>query len=206
MKKRWYPTAPSVTLHGMTDVTLILEQVEAGQIGAREQLFEAVYSELRRMAAAQMAKEQPGQTLQPTALVHEAWLWLVKSPLSASTFSYEGKNDRRRYFFGVAAEAMRRIVVENARRKRSVRHGVQYQRQFLDEDQLPPEKSNELLAVHEALDLLAVHDPLKAELVKLRYFAGFTSDEAAELLGITPKSAEKQWVYARAWLKRHLSS
>lgn len=196
----------------MTNVTQLLEQIDEGQVGAREHLFEAVYVELRRMAAGQMAKEQPGQTLQPTALVHEAWLRLVKSPLRASPSSacsqpVEEKRDRRRYFFATAAEAMRRILVEQARHRHSLRAGGQFQRAEKDVAKLASsEPQSEILAVHEVLDQLAAHDPLKAELVKLRYFAGCTNEEAAELLEITPKRAEKQWVYAKAWLQRRLEA
>ena len=132
--------------------------------------------------------------------MHEAYLRLI-GPANADGFA------NRRHFFAAAAEAMRRILVDQARSKQAVRHGGEVARQHPDLDQLPQsEQANEILSVHEALDHLASHDALKAELVKLRYFAGFTNDEAAELLGITSKSAEKQWVYARAWLKHKLSS
>lgn len=185
----------------MMEVSHILNAMEAGDPKAAEQLLPLVYDELRKMAAAQMAYERPRQTLNATALVHEAWLRLMKSPAVLPVTS-------RRYFFVAAAEAMRRILVESARRKRAVRHGGQLDRQVVELDQLQhsqPEQ-DELLAVHEALDRLSEHDPLKAELVKLRYLAGFTNEEACDILGINPKSGEKQWVYARAWLKSRLSS
>lgn len=182
----------------MTDVTQLLNATRAGHTEALDQLLPLVYDELRQLASRQLAQEQPGQTLQPTALVHEAYLRLI--PGDGPDF------ENRRYFFAAAAEAMRRILVENARRKQAVRHGGEVERRALELDQLPQVQPNsELLAVHEALDHLAAHDALKAELVKLRYFAGFTSDEAAELLGLAPKAAEKHWIYARAWLKQHLT-
>ncbi len=184
----------------MSDVTRILSDQEQGDKQAASALLPLVYEELRRLAAQKLDNEQSGQTLQPTALVHEAYLRLTGS-VNVDGFA------NRRHFFAAAAEAMRRILVDQARRKQAVRHGGDAQRQHPDLDQLPQlEQNDELLAVHEALDHLAIHDALKAELVKLRYFAGFTSDEAAELLGLTPKSAEKHWVYARAWLKKHLTA
>jgi RNA polymerase sigma factor (TIGR02999 family) len=184
----------------MPDLTQLLNAVQGGQSEALDQILPLVYEELRRLASKKLVHEQPGQTLQPTALVHEAYLRLI-GPANADGFA------NRRHFFAAAAEAMRRILVDQARNKQAVRHGGDAQRQHPDLDQLPQaEQSNEILSVHEALGHLAAHDPLKAELVKLRYFAGFTNDEAAELLGISSKSAEKQWVYARAWLKHKLSA
>lgn len=189
----------------MSDVTQVLAAIDAGDLQAAGQLLPLVYDELRQLASQQLVQEKPGQTLQPTALVHEAYLRLV--PNSAPNAQDPRVNfENRRYFFAAAGEAMRRILVENARRKQAVRHGGKVQREHLDLDQIPQKQHEELLAVHEALDHLADHDSLKAELVKLRYFAGFTNDEAAELLGITSKNAEKQWVYARAWLKHRLTS
>lgn len=199
----------------MAEVTQLLQQVSQGNELAHGQLLEVVYTELRRLAAAQMAREKPGQTLQATALVHEAWLRLVKQPVRSSDPqerpSPPGRllGAGRSYFFAAAAEAMRRILVEQARRKLAVKHGGGVGRKNVEVDQLPQstqQEQDEVLAVHEALDRLGEHDPIKAELVKLRYFAGLTNDEAAELLGITPKSAEKQWVYARAWLKHKLTT
>ena len=152
----------------------------------------AVYAELRRVAAGKMARETPGQTLQPTALVHEAWLRLGGA---------EQRWENRAHFFGAAAEAMRRILVENARRKQAARHGGGQQRLNADEIELadaPP--ADELLAVHEALDEFARHDAQKAELVKLRYFIGLSIEEAAEILGISARSAKRHWTFAKAWL------
>lgn len=186
----------------MPNVTQLLNAAHSGQAEALKQLLPVVYEELRQLASRQLLQEKPGQTLQPTALVHEAYLRLVPNSAQDPRVSFEN----RRYFFAAAAEAMRRILVEKARRKQAVRHGGKAQREHLDLDQIPQKQHEELLAVHEALDHLADHDSLKAELVKLRYFAGFTNDEVAELLGITPKSAEKQWVYARAWLKHRLNA
>lgn len=184
----------------MSEVTRVLSEMEQGDRQAASALLPLVYEELRKLAAQKLGHEQPGQTLQPTALMNEAYLRLV-GPANHNGFA------NRRHFFAAAAEAMRRILVERARQKRAVRHGGQLQREHAELDQLPQaEQDDELLAVHEALDHLAAHDALKAELVKLRYFAGFTSDEAAELLGLTSKSAEKHWIYARAWLKHHLTT
>ncbi len=183
----------------MNEVTRILSAVEQGDPHAAEQLLPLVYDELRRLAAQKLAQEKPGQTLQATALVHEAYLRLVASG-DAST-PREQQWDSRGHFFAAAAEAMRRILVENARRKASLKRGGEPVRHALDEIdvslQRPPE---ELLAVHDALDKLAETDPRAAELVKLRYFAGFTLDEAAEALGISPRTADSVWAYARAWL------
>jgi RNA polymerase sigma factor (TIGR02999 family) len=161
----------------------------------------SVYHELKEMARLQMAREKPGHTLQPTALVNEVWLRLQTSPPSLPDESMA----RRRYFFASAAEAMRRILVEQARHKQTLKAGGQFQREDAELAEFAaPLLSSELLAVHEALDDLARHDALKAELVKLRYFAGCTNKEAADILGLTTKSAEKHWVYARAWLQDRL--
>ena len=152
----------------------------------------AVYAELRRVAAAKMARETPGQTLQATALVHEAWLRI----------GGEGERwQNRAHFFGAAAEAMRRILVEGARRKQAARHGGGQERVSADDLELvagPP--ADELLAVHDALEELARHDAQKAELVKLRYFVGLTIEEAAEMLEISPRTAKRHWTFAKAWL------
>ncbi|HXP62197.1 MAG TPA: sigma-70 family RNA polymerase sigma factor [Dongiaceae bacterium] len=174
-------------------VTQILEAVGAGDARAAEQLLPMVYEELRRLAAARMANEPPGQTLQPTALVHEAWLRLV------------GANDTlwksRGHFFGAAAEAMRRILVENARRKRARRHGGdQVKLDFERLEVAAPAEDEELLAVDEALAKFAARDKQKAELVKLRYFVGLTREEAAEALGISVPTADRWWNFSRAWL------
>ncbi len=184
----------------MSEVTQVLTALEQGRVQAAEQLLPLVYSELRRLAAWQMAKEHPGQTLQATALVHEAWIRVSG-----------GRNqhwESRRHFFAAAAEAMRRILVDNARRKQAVRHGGGLQRTELKTEELPiaggaPEE--ELLAVHEALDALEAHDARKAELVKLRYFVRLTLEEAAGTLAISERTAKRDWAYARAWLFREIA-
>ena len=177
----------------MSDVTLILQRAQAGDPQAAGELLPLVYEELRRLAAARMAHEAPGQTLQPTALVHEAWLRLVGKE--------NQKWDGRAHFFGAAAEAMRRILIERARRKRAVRHGGQQQRvDIQDVDLASPSDDDQLLAVSEALDKLAAQHKEEAELVKLRYFVGLTNEEAAEVLGISQRTAKYYWTHARAWL------
>lgn len=176
----------------MSDVTRLLNAVEQGAPHAADQLLLAVYDELRRLAAAKMALEAPGQTLQPTALVHEAWLRL--------TGDENRKWNDRAHFFFAAAEAMRRILVDNARRKRAQRHGGGQQRVDLDNVTLATPDVDQLLAVNEALEKFAAQDPPKAELVKLRYFVGLTLEEAAEVLGISASTAKRHWTYARAWL------
>jgi RNA polymerase sigma factor (TIGR02999 family) len=177
----------------MSDVTHILSQIESGDPSAAEQLLPLVYEELRKLAAARLAQERPGQTLQATALVHEAYMRLVGDSASRSFHN-------RRHFFASAATAMRRILVDAARAKRTLKRGGLQQREQLH-DVAAPEPNDELLALHEALDRLALEDPLKARLVELRYFAGMTSDQAAEVLGISPSSADRQWAFARAWLQ-----
>lgn len=177
----------------MSDVTRILQSIEAGDPTAAEQLLPLVYEELRRLAAHKMSNETPGQTLQPTALVHEAWLRL--------TGNENVRWDGRAHFFGAAAEAMRRILIDNARRKQALRHGGGQQRLDIQDIELPIlPKDDQLLALNEALDKLAVRHRRKAELVKLRYFAGLTIPEAAELLKISEPTAKRDWIYARAWL------
>jgi RNA polymerase sigma factor (TIGR02999 family) len=182
----------------MTDVTQILSRIESGDATAAEQLLPLVYDELRKLAAARLAKEKPGQTLSATALVHEAWLRLVGP----------GKNnqwDGRAHFFAAAAEAMRRILVDNARRKNSRKHGGDWSRQSTVPDEIPIASDSdpaEVLAVHELLERLAAKSPRTAELVKLRYFLGCSLAEAASILGIAPPTAEEEWTYARAWLRR----
>ena len=183
----------------MNDINHLLDTLQEGDPVAADQLLVLVYSELRRLAAAKMAREAPGQTLQPTALEHDAWLRL----------GGDGQRwENRAHFFGAAAEAMRRILIERARRKLAARHGGGQPRLEADEIEIaaPTEKDDELLAVHEALGQLAAHDPRKAELVKLRYFAGLTIDEAADVLGISPPTAKRDWTYARAWLFRAISA
>jgi RNA polymerase sigma factor (TIGR02999 family) len=182
----------------MSDATRILNQIQRGDPHAAEQLLPLVYGELRRLANYKLAREQPGNTLAATALVHEAYLRLV------------GQNpdqfwDHRGHFFAAAAEAMRRILVERARRKRRRKHGGGLSHKDPDLDSLAGPKNRdplELLAVHEALDQLAEKAPRKAELVKLRYFLGCTMLEAADVLGIARATAEEDWTYSKAWLRR----
>ncbi len=182
----------------MSDVTRILSAIEQGDPPAAEQLLPLVYDELRKLAALRLAHEKPGQTLQATALVHEAYLRLVDSD-AARTW------DGRGHFFAAAAEAMRRILVENARRKQTRKHGGDQRRADLDLDALvAPGTELDLLALDAALDRLAERDPQKARLVELRYFAGLTGDQAAAVLRISPSSADRQWTYTRAWLRREL--
>ena len=181
----------------MSEVTRILERVEQGDPQASEELLPLVYKELRKLAAHKMANEAAGQTLQPTALVHEAWLKLV-----------ENRNQEwngRAHFFGAAAEAMRRILIDRARRKRALRHGGDQQRVDLDElNMASPAADDQLLAVNEALDKLAAVRPRQAEVVKLRYFVGLTLEESAEVLGVSVDTAKDDSAYARAWLFREL--
>ena len=177
----------------MSDVTRILKSVANGDQKAADELLPLVYEELRKLATAKMANESPNQTLQPTALVHEAWLRL--------TGNENVKWDGRAHFFGAAAEAMRRILIDTARRKRAQRHGGGQQRvDIADVDIAVPGKDDELLAMDEALEKFAAVDKQKAELVKLRYFAGLSVEESAKILGISNPTAKRWWAYARAWL------
>jgi RNA polymerase sigma factor (TIGR02999 family) len=177
----------------LSDVTRILESIEQGDPRAAEELLPLVYGELRKLASSKMANESPNQTLQPTALVHEAWLRLVGAA--------NPKFDGRAHFFGAAAEAMRRILIDKARRKSAARHGGDHQRVELDGvDVAAPGDDDELLAVNDALDKLAAQNKVEAELVKLRYFVGLNIDEAAEVLGISARTADNYWAHARAWL------
>jgi RNA polymerase sigma factor (TIGR02999 family) len=177
----------------MNDVTRILSAIEQGDQQAAAQLLPLVYDELRQLAAQRLAQEKPGQTLQATALVHEAYLRLVGDD--------EPRVYRdRRHFFAVAASAMRRILIDQARRKKTEKHGGGRLRQELLDLAASP-CDDELLAVNEALEQLATEDPVKARLVELRYFAGLTSDQAADVLGISPSTADRHWAYARAWLQ-----
>jgi len=178
----------------MTDVTQILSEIEHGDPAAAERLLPLVYDELRKLAAVKLATEKPGQTLQATALVHEAYLRLVGRELNQPW-------DNRGHFFAAAAEAMRRILVENARRKASLKRGGDYDRVNLAD--LPGRSDGEqvdLLALDEALRKLEVEQPSKAQLVKLRYFAGCSLEEAAQILGVSRATAQRNWAYARAWL------
>lgn len=180
----------------MSEVTLLLEAVAAGNRRAAADLLPLVYDELRKLAAARMAGESPHQTLQPTALVHEAYLRLVGTA--------DGPHwDHRGHFFAAAAEAMRRILVDRARRKNAVRHGGEHIRLELEPDLAAlPEPREDLLALDEALTRLAIEDPVKAELVQLRYFGGLTLPEAAAALGLSERTAGRHWAFARAWLRR----
>ena len=176
------------------EVTSMLSAVEQGDPHAAERLLPLVYDELRRLAAQRLAQEKPGQTLQPTALVHEAYLRLVGSGTPA-------RWDGCGHFFAAAAAAMRRILVEQARRKRRLKRGGGRQREPAALDALlAGGPTQDVLALHEALEQLAAHDPIKAKLVELRFFAGLTLDQAAECLGIAPRTADRAWRYARAWL------
>ena len=177
----------------MSDVTNILKAIEEGDANATDRLLPLVYEELRLLAAQRLSQEKPGQTLQPTALVHEAYLRLVMAEVQ--DWSSRG------HFFAAAAEAMRRILVERARKKQRIKRGGAHQRVDIEEDALAEEQPPEiLLALDEALDRFAREDPAKAELVKLRYFAGLTIPEAAKALNISKATADRYWSYARAWL------
>jgi RNA polymerase sigma factor (TIGR02999 family) len=182
----------------MSGITLVLSQVESGDPAAAEQLLQLVYDELRKLAKARLAQEQPGQTLQATALVHEAYLRLVDVD-QAQSF------DSRGHFFAAAAEAMRRILVEQARRKGRVKHGADFARQDLDDvDIAAPAEPAEILAIDAALGKLAAANERAAQLVQLRYFAGLTIREAADALNVSPRKADQIWAYARAWLLAEL--
>jgi RNA polymerase sigma factor (TIGR02999 family) len=182
----------------MSEVTRILSQIEGGDPAAAEQLLPLIYDELRRLAALKLAQEKPGQTLEATALVHEAYVRLVDSD-RASRWNSRG------HFFVAAAESMRRIVVETARRKRRIGHGGQWQRIPFDECELAADApSEDVLALDESLRRLEEHDPVAAKLVNLRYFAGMTMPQAADALGIPLRTAERNWTYARTWLHRDL--
>jgi RNA polymerase sigma factor (TIGR02999 family) len=182
----------------MSDVTRILVAIEQGDAKAADELLPLVYEELRRLASLKMLREQPGQTLQATALVHEAYIRLV------------GSEDRqwsgRTHFFAAAAESMRRILIENARRKQRQKHGGGHQRVGLDDAEISIEEpSTNLIALDEALTKLAEEDKTVAELVKLRYFAGLTLEQAANILGVSRRTADRYWAYARAWLYQEIT-
>ena len=177
----------------MSTVTHLLDRAQQGDPRAAEELLPLVYGELRKLAAARMAQEQPGQTLQATALVHEAWLKLAGN--ENQTWNSRG------HFFAAAAEAMRRILIDRARRKGRVRHGEGYERVPLEEFDLACATDDEVvLQVNDALEKFALEDPAKAELVKLRYFAGLSIAEAAQALGLSETTAKRYWAYSRAWL------
>jgi RNA polymerase sigma factor (TIGR02999 family) len=182
----------------MSDVTLLLSAIEAGDPKAADQLLPLVYDELRKLAAAKMALEKPGQTLQATELVHEAWMRLAGAE-EPKVWNSRG------HFFGAAAEAMRRILVERARKKERIRHGGGLERVDLEHVNLATEDGDEtLLAVDEALDALARESPQNAEIVKLSYFTGMSHAEIAQALGISLPTVERRWAYARSWLLREL--
>ena len=189
----------------MTDVTRILSAIEQGDPHAAEQLLPLVYDELRKLAALRLAQEKPGQTLQATALVHEAYLRLVASGDASSPRDQHWNS--RGHFFAAAAEAMRRILIGNARRKGAQKRGGQARRLDLDAIELTdPPPSEKLLALDDALTRLTAKDRVKAELVKLRYFAGLTTQEAAAILGISTATADRYWAYARAWLQNEIAA
>jgi RNA polymerase sigma factor (TIGR02999 family) len=183
----------------VSEITLILERSQAGDPRAAEELLPLVYDELRRLAAVRMAREVPGQTLQPTALVHEAWLRLVGD----GPQSWNG----RAHFFGAAAEAMRRILIDSARRRKALRHGGGMERTDLQELEIEaPQGDDSLLGIDEALVRFESIDKSASELVKLRCFVGLTMPEAAEVLNIPLRTAERLWSYSRAWLQREISA
>ena len=186
-------------LQPMGEVTQILSAINSGNAQAAGELLSLVYEELRRLAAGKMAHELPNHTLQPTALVHEAWLRLAGHQ--------EQVWNGRAHFFGAAAEAMRRILIENARRKQALRHGGGQRRMDIQEVEIAAAvPDDEWLAVNEALERFAALDPQKAELVKLRYFAGLTIEETAEILGVSAPTAKRWWAYARAWLHHEIEA
>jgi RNA polymerase sigma factor (TIGR02999 family) len=185
----------------MSEVTDILAGIEQGDPHAAEQLLPLVYEQLRKLAAQKLAREKPGQTLDATALVHEAYLRLVENAKDESAAAGGSSWGNRRHFFAAAAEAMHRILVENARRKGRAKHGGGRKREHPDLETLTAgAPAHDLLALHDALEQFAAHDPLKAKLVELRFFAGLTLGQAAECLDISLSTADRGWRYARAWL------
>jgi len=183
----------------VSDVTRVIEAIQQGDRKAADELLPLVYEELRKLAASKMANEAAGNTLQPTALVHEAWLRLVGKD--------NPKFAGRAHFFAAAAEAMRRILIDRARRKRAVRHGGGQVRVDIQQiDLASPGAEDQLLAINDALDKLADKDPIEAELVKLRYFAGLTIEDAAALLDISPRTARNYWAHARTWLYHEITA
>jgi len=187
----------------MTDVSRILSAIEQGDPHAAEQLLPLVYDELRKLAARKMAQEKPGQTLQATALVHEAYLRLVGEPAASAAGSPHWNS--RGHFFAAAAEAMRRILVERARHKKSVKAGGGHRRVELADVATGDGPGDDLLLLHEALEKLEKKDKRKADLVKLRFFAGLTNEQAARVLGVSTSTADNDWAYARAWLRLEIS-
>ena len=182
----------------MSDVTQLLNAIDAGDPKAADQLLPLVYEELRKLAAVRMAQEQANQTLQPTALVHEAWLRLTGQEQPAF--------DGRGHFFAAAAEAMRRILIENARRKGRLKRGGAWERVDLEHlDVAVTTDDDTLLAVHEALEKLAAIDPVGAKLIELRFFAGLSNVDAAKAIGLAERTAKRTWAYARAWLHEELT-
>ena len=187
----------------MTDITSLLSAAEQGDLRAADELLPLVYDELRRLAAQKLAGEKPGQTLDATGLVHEAYLRLT--PRAPAATDQAGQWEGRGHFFAAAAEAMRRILVESARRKRRLKHGGEFDRVIADERELAVDApDDDLLAVHESLDMLAEVDKQAAEIVKLHFFAGLTLEEVASLLSISTRTAYRNWAFARAWLARRL--
>lgn len=183
-----------------SELTVPLQRIDQGDTPAADQILPLVYDELRKLAAAKMANESGGHTLQPTALVHEAWLRL------GGDVQTQWKN--RAHFFFAAAEAMRRILIESARRRHAVRHGGGLEKVSANAtgfEVASPDADLEMLLLHEALDALAVHDARKAELVKLQHFVGLTVEESAEVMGITDRTARRDWVYARTWLYNEMN-
>lgn len=181
----------------MNDAESILNPAQGIGLKADDQLVQAVYEELRRLAAYKLAKEAPGQTLQPTALVHEAWLRLAGDA--------KRRFEDRTHFFAAAAEAMRHILIDRARRRRAVRHGGEYERVYLQEDRLAsPGDDEQLLMVNDALEDLERKHPVQGQVVKLRYFAGMTNEEIAELLGVSLSTVKNYWVFSKAWLFREI--
>jgi RNA polymerase sigma factor (TIGR02999 family) len=190
----------------MSEVTRIMAQIESGDPQAAEQLLPLVYDELRRLARLKLSQEKPGHTLQPTALVHEVYLRLVGDQASEVGDRESAKWDSRGHFFSAAAEAMRRILVDSARRRRRLKRGLGQERQALDEDAIvAPEVDGDLIELDAALEQLAAKEPRIAELVKLRYFAGLTNEQAAQALGVSITTANRDWSYARAWLFRAMT-
>jgi RNA polymerase sigma factor (TIGR02999 family) len=190
----------------VSDVTRILSRIEQGDPHAAEQLLPLVYDELRKLAAAKLAQEKPGQTLQATALVHEAYVRLVGGQESGARGQEPEKWDNRGHFFAAAAEAMRRIVVENARRKNRLKHGGDLDRVAVDLADVPTRMADDdLIALDEALEKLRHEEPVKARLVTLRYFGGLTIEQASEVLGISRVTAHRYWTFARAWLHHEIN-